>query len=444
MRFAKLVQLAVWVAIPAGLLGAAPPAEPTPAPAPAAAPTPAPRLDAPKASAPAAAAKTEAGADKPEATAPESPAKLETLTPEERLRRAEVDAPGKVCETPDEAATKAATARLILEAGFQRAAGEMTTQGVLIAGSYWGEQRMEAERLIRTAVDDWAVPRLVHPFPPDPSPMHASRLCKVLAARDPARCRDLDPGGDIEFVCRAWLTGWNARETGLCPEAPEEMHPLCRLGKDGDTKGCAGATERVRRLCRDFDSALTFDWQWCDKPGRSSDCTGSALVLALFQGEKACDALGKGAAAGSHRSKLAASCRAILNADATDCLEAEWKGEGELTRHHGLKLLVRDAGPELPLPQPVLAPRILGGPAPSLTVFGASKTASVCHTTFVVKQEGAEDWTRAATYSVGPHPMGIEPIAMDVSVDPWMAQVSFESLCVPTLVWTRTRRVGRE
>lgn len=472
MQVGKLVQFVVWMLVPAGLLGAAPATEPAPAPVPATAPAPVPAMapvpavDAPKAAAPTA-AKDETGADKPTtvttpppvpvaaqpapgaAGAPEvkalaTPEELEALTPEERLRRAQVDAPGKVCDTPDEAAMKAAAVRLAADTDFQRAAAEMTTQATLITGDYWRAQRIEAERLMRTTVEDWGLPSLTQPDPPDPNPTHVSRMCKVLTARDPARCRELDPGGDVEFLCRAWLTAWNARETGLCPEAPEEVHPLCRIGKEGATKACVGATDRILHVCRDFDEALTYDWRRCDKVVRSLDCSGMVLELALAQGEKACDTLGKGAAPGSHRSKLADNCRAILNADPTHCLQAEWKGEGELSGYNPLKPLVVDPGPEVPLPQPVLAPRILGGAAPALYIFAASKAASICHTTIVVKQEGTEDWTRTINYSVGPHPMLLEPIAMPLSVDPWKAQVSSESLCLPKLVWTRSKRAGRE
>jgi hypothetical protein len=486
MQLGKLAQFAMWMVVPAGLLGAAPPAPPAPAPQPAAAPATAPaaapatapaaapaaapgeapaaEAEAPKAPAPAA-TKGEPGGGEPatpapadaksaaeakgapEAKAPATPAtpeELEAMTPEERLRRAQVDAPGKVCDTPDEAAVKAAAVRLAADTNFQRVAAETTTQATLIAGTYWRDQRIEAERLMHDTVQAWGLPSLTQPDPPDPNPSHVARICKVLTARDPARCRELDQGGDVDFICRAWLVAWNARETGLCAEAPEEMRPLCRIGKEGNTDGCEGATERVQQICRDFNESLTFDWQRCDKVVRSLDCSGMALDLALARGEKACDALGKGAAPGSHRSQLADNCRAILNADPSGCLQAEWKGEGELTPHNPLKPLIPEVGPKVPLPQPVLAPRILGGPSPTLYIFAASKAASICHTNIVVKQEGAEDWSRTINYSVGPHPMVLEPIAMSLSVDPWKAKVSSESLCLPKLVWTRSKRAGRE
>ncbi|MEZ4269088.1 MAG: hypothetical protein R3F39_22260 [Myxococcota bacterium] len=476
MRFGNLVKFMALLAVSAGLLAAAPPVEPAgePAPVPAAAPAapaeaaeakgepakPAAPTDAPPAAAPAkpsvddpaaqpAADGAGAGAGAkdtgaPKEAAPATAAELEALTPEERLKRAEVAAPGKVCDTPDEEALLASAKRLQAATSFQRVSAEMTTQATLIAGSYWRDQRVEAERFVKDTVDGWGLPSLTQPDPPDPNPTHVSRMCKVLTARDPARCRELGTEGDAEFLCRAWLFAWAARETGVCEEAPAEVHPLCRIAKDGNTKACEGTTDRMGRICRDFDEALTFDWTYCDKVVRSLDCTGLALDLALAKSEKACDALGKGAAAGSHRSKLAANCRAVLNADPTNCLQATWTGEGEVTPHNELKPLEPTVLPVRPLPEPTLAPRILGGPAPALYVFAASKAASICHTTIVVKQEGAEDWTRVLNYSIGPHPMVLEPMPMTLTVDPWRATITHESLCLPKLVWTRSKRAGRE
>jgi hypothetical protein len=388
-------------------------AEPAAKPAAAEAPKPAP------ATAPATAKPT--APDAGGSTAPDASAPGDALTPEERIRRATVSAPGKECEVPDETEAEKARLRARMRGPLETVTADTIVAASSIANAYWqeAEKRIFAETKAVAQAWNFGPESLVALETPLSDGLSGSliRTCRIAAADEPARCWDY--GRDqTAFSCYAWASVWKASsQAKSCAGVEEELVPLCKMAISGKRVDCDSASARVQMVCRFIDSAQREDWTRCDDPTLWADCLSLLFARSTQLGPAACDLLVAGQADNSPRRPLHKLCKASMSGDPKQCPDEEWERVSAPAR------------------QRVVRADVMGGATgPHLYVTAAATTPLVCHVGVTIRSAGVVEQL-PVILDIGWPARDFTPIKLPVTIDAFEAKAELDTVCAPRAAW---------
>ncbi|MCB9727257.1 MAG: hypothetical protein H6744_00420 [Deltaproteobacteria bacterium] len=349
----------------------------------------------------------------------------EQLSPEERLRRASVGAPGKECILPDETADEQRRARLRLDSDLATVASQTVTQARLITADYWRSVEREILGEVAAMAATWNIQ-------PGLAVTGESRLsngltggliqtCRVAASNDPERCWDVGKGEDAA-MCHAWASIWKQSSGSKnCDGVPEEYLPICRMAISGDISDCKPASPRAQKVCGFIQQSRRADWNLCDDPSNFQACLSLLFARSTDIGQAACNELIAKAPEDAPRRALFELCQASLSGDPDKCPDEEW------TRLS-----------KAPEGRTVRAEVVGGVESPSLYMVAAAVRPCVCQVD-VTMRSGEQVERRSRTLVIGGPPNEFPPLALPVSFDPFDAHTELSKVCVPAPPWTSSR-----
>ncbi len=342
--------------------------------------------------------------------------------------------PGEECSVPDSPAT-VARRELHKRTETYVSLSAMTIGNALHdVDRYW--QGRERALLARLAA---AMPRLPRATPGRDGTVEADQRlkvleferleeisdgCRILAGSNPAACDEYWDGLPA-LMCHGWLAVRDLPlgDASACDAVAEAFRGFCQLKVEGPKAICPGAEGVVAEACITLGQARDRDWSHGCQGLTPNDCIGLLSALSLYEGDAACDRLPPKAPVSP------APRRALPDPTREICL-AVVRGEAEKCP--------RSVYPNMRAKPVVLAEILSGREGAHLAIAGSSRSPSICRVVSVITQAGAvlSVETEVVRTDNASHVRALRPLRPQI--DPFVAEVSVETVCAPVLSWGTT------